>query len=193
MAARQPAWVRRSEASARETQVMPARPTPPGRLYGAPPAGLAAGLTILLPILAFVLLVVGHLVAGAAVGVVSIALAITFAPETRDALRRLGSSSAGLGGRAEHGGRVAWFALATWSRAGARIARLRLSRRKLEGELHDRIWELGSAAYAGDDAGAGAARSLAEQTAAAIAEADVEEARALQETRERIAETRRGR
>jgi hypothetical protein len=193
MAARQPAWVRRSETSARETQIMPARPTPPGRLYGAPPAGLAAGLTILLPILAFALLVMGHLIAAAAVGVVSIALAITFAPETREALRRLGGSAAALGRKAEHWGRVTWFALATWSRAAVRVARLRLSRRKLEGELHDRIFELGSAAYEGDDAGAGVARSLAEQAAAAIAQSDSEEARALHETRERIAETRRGR
>src|SRR5215469_1950600 len=98
MAGRQPAWVRRADLAEQQTVVLVA---PPGRggaeatrtgatRYGTPPAALVAGLTVLLPIVAFALLLAGKTVAAAALALVAFVLAIMFGPETRETLRLWG-------------------------------------------------------------------------------------------------------
>src|SRR5262245_4871188 len=115
MAGRQPAWVRRPDLTEQQTAVL-AAPARGRRVdatrYGTPPAALVAGITVLLPIVAFALLLVGKTVAAAALALVAFVLAIMFGPETRQTLRFAG-----------HG---AW----EWSRTGVRVAGLRLERRR---------------------------------------------------------------
>ena len=175
MAGPQPAWVRRRDVSERQTVAIgvpslrsPSRATS----YGRPPVWLIAWLTVLLPIVAFVLLLVGHTIWAAVLAVVAFVLAIAFGPETRKALRFAG------------------FAGSTWSASGIALARLRLERRRRKRRLDAALGELGSATYEGDDERTRLAQACAHDAAAALARTCDEENRVLTETRRRVAERR---
>lgn len=175
MAGPQPAWVRRRDVSERQTVVLespslraPSRAT----RYGRPPVWLIAGLTVLLPIVAFVLLLAGETIWAAALALIAFVLAIAFAPETREALRFAGYAG--------------W----TWSGSGIRLARLRVERERSERRLDAALRELGSATYDGDDDRTRLAQARAHDAAAALARTCDEENRVLTETRSRVAERR---
>jgi hypothetical protein len=183
MAGRQPAWVRRADLTEQQTAVLAA---PPGRggaeatragatRYGAPPAALVAGLTVLLPLVAFALLLAGKTVAAAALALVAFVLAIMFGSETRELLR-----FAGYG---------AW----EWSVTGARVAELRVERRRSQRRLDGALRELGSATYDEDDDRIRLAQARAHDAAAFLDRACDEEARLVERTRTRVHERRRRR
>jgi len=178
MAGRQPAWVRRPDSSEHQTAVLGAPPRKGGvrgTRYGTPPTSLLAGLTVLLPIVAFALLLAGKTVAAAALALVAFVLAIMFGPETRRTLRLWGYA--------------AW----EWSSAGTRIAGLRLERRRSKRSLDGALRELGSATYDSDDDRVRLAQARARDAGAALARACDEEARLVERTRTRVDERRRRR
>jgi hypothetical protein len=175
MAGRQPAWVRRTDQTEQQTAVLAA---PKGSRidatrYGTPPTSLVAGLTVLLPIVAFALLLAGMTVAAAALALVAFVLAIMFGPETRRTLLL-----AGYG---------AW----EWTRTAARIGELRLERRRSRRRLDGAIRDLGSATYDEDGDRIGLAQARAHDAAAALARACDEEARLVERTRSRVERRRR--
>jgi hypothetical protein len=178
MAGRQPAWVRRPDLTEQQTAVL-AAPSRGRRVdatkYGTPPAALVAGITVLLPIVAFALLLAGKTVAAAALALVAFVLAIMFGPETRQTLRL-----AGLG---------AW----EWSKTGARVAGLRLERRRSKSRLDGALRDLGSATYDEDGDRIRLAQARAHDAAAALARACDEEARLVEWTHTRVEERRRRR
>jgi hypothetical protein len=178
MAGRQPAWVRRPDISEHQTAVLGAPPRKGGvrgTRYGTPPTSFLAGLTVLLPIVAFALLLAGRTVAAAALALVAFVLAIMFGPETRQTLRLWG------------------YAAREWSSAGARIAGLRLERRRSQRTLDGALRDLGSATYDGDDECIRLAQVRARDAGTALARACDEEARLLERTRTRVEERRRRR
>ena len=176
MAGRQPAWVRRADLTERDTAVLT---TPSGgggvaaTRYGRAPASLVAGITVLLPIAAFALLLAGRTAAAAALALVAFVLAIMFGPETRQALR-----FAGYG---------AW----EWSSTAARIAGLRLERRRSKRRLDGALRDLGSATYHGDDDHVRLAQAHAQVAATDLARACDEEARLVERARTRVERRRR--
>src|SRR5262245_40371035 len=120
MAGRQPAWMRRRDVTERQTEVLAGPPGSPAArptFYGKPPVWLVAALTVVLPVAAFALLLAGQTVAAAGIALVAFVLAIMFGPETREALRLSGYA--------------AW----EWSSAAARVAGLRVERRRRERRL----------------------------------------------------------
>ena len=178
MAGRQPAWVRRPDLTEQETAVLRAPPRAGGieaTRYGTPPAALVAGLTVLLPIIAFALLLAGKTVVAAALALVAFVLAIMFGPETRQTLRFAG------------------YAAREWSSTAARVAELRLERRSSKRRLDGALRELGSATYDGDGDQIRLAQARAHDAAAVLARACDEEARLVERTRMRVDERRRRR
>jgi hypothetical protein len=178
MAGGQPAWVRRRGNAEQETAVLgpsPARGAFQANRYGTPPVWLLAGLTVLLPIVAFVLLLTGQTVVAAALALVAFVLAIMFGPETRQALR------------------LAGYAGWQWSTTAGRVGGLRIERRRNERRLDGALRELGSATYSGDDERTRLAQARAHEAAAALARVCDEEARLVEETRTRVAQRRRRR
>jgi hypothetical protein len=178
MAGRQPAWVRRPDLTEQQTAALAAprrRRRVEATRYGTPPAALVAGLTVLLPIVAFALLLAGKTVAAAALALVAFVLAIMFGPETRQTLRLVG------------------YEAAEWSRAGVRVAELRLARRRSKRRLDGALRELGSATYDGDSDRIRLEQARAHDAAAALARACDEEARLVEQTRRRVEQRRRRR
>ena len=178
MAGRQPAWVRRPDISEHQTAVLGAPPRKGGvrgTRYGTPPTSFLAGLTVLLPIVAFALLLAGKTVAAAALALVAFVLAIMFGPETRQTLRLWG------------------HAAREWSSVGTRIAGLRLEQRRSRRSLDGALRELGSATYDRDDDRIRLAQVRARDAGTALARACDEEARLLERARTRVDERRRRR
>ena len=176
MAGNQPAWVRRRDVADNETAILPAPPgshAPRATFYGKPPVWLIAALTVALAVAAFALLVAAQTVAAAAIALAAFVLAITFGPETRDALR------------------LAAYAGWHWSSAAPRIAGLRVERRRSEHRLDGALRDLGAATWEGDDERTRVAQADAHDAAAALARACDGETRLLEQTRMRVADRRR--
>ena len=110
---------------------------------------------------------------GAALALVAFVLAIMFGPETRQTLRL-----AGLG---------AW----EWSKTGARVAELRVERRRSKRRLDGALRDLGSATYHGDDDHVRLAQAHAQVAATDLARACDEEARLVERARTRVERRRR--
>jgi hypothetical protein len=176
MAGRQPAWVRRADLTEQNTAVLTAPRGGGGVVatrYGRAPASLVAGITVLLPVVAFALLLAGKTVAAAALALVAFVLAIMFGPETRQELR-----FAGYG---------AW----EWSSTAVRIVRLRLERRRSKRRLDGALRDLGSATYDGDDDRIRLAQAHAQIAATDLARACDEEACLVERARTRVERRRR--
>jgi hypothetical protein len=177
MNARQPAWVRRAELTEQDTAVL--APRGGGGVaatgYGRAPASLVAGITVVLPIVAFALLLAGKTLAAAALALVAFLLALMFGPETRQAL-----CFAGNGAR-------------EWSSTAARIVELRLERRRSKRRLDGALRELGSATYRDDHEGVRLAEAHAHAAATDLARACDEEARIVERARARVERRKRSR
>jgi len=176
MEGRQPAWVRRRGMSDQRTAVLEA---PSRRLsgthktqYGRPPAWFVAALTVVIAVVAFALLLVGHTILAAALALVAFVLAIAFAPEIREVLRFTG------------------FAGWAWGRTSARIGQLRIERKRSERRLERALHDLGTATFAGDGERMRLAQERANDASASLASACDEEARLAGETRARVARRR---
>jgi hypothetical protein len=168
--------VRRTDPAERQTVVLGAPAVGGGARrtrYGTPPAAVLAGLTVVLPLVAFVLLLTGRTVAAAALALVAFVLAIMFGPETRQSLRL-------------------WsYAAWEWGSTGTRVAGLRLERLRSKRRLDGALRELGSATYDHDDERIGLAEARARDAGTALAHACDEEARLVEKTRTRVEERRR--